>query len=286
MKYVLSAAVFVAARIVWKNMNATPKVIYKEVWLMEETNSKARNVEEAIAGAIDAKLKDGTVERLVSEAMEKCIKKALDDLIGHFGDINKTVKEKLQAVMSPQLEGYDWAEHVVKLDAVLTEILKNTTLDHKKMLENFKELMVNQELPKVIKLSDIFEQFKKKVAKEIDTSNLEVNTDDRPSYEWVSVTMEVEEEEKKSYSSFQYARALFECEKDENMNFELRLTKFDNYPWHISVDIDTSISSLRRLDGFKIYLLKLQQARTDIEIDTNFMEGEVEPEAEPEVTFS
>lgn len=208
------------------------------------------SIEKSINDVITAKLAEGIIEKLVAENLEKGINKALENLMGNYGDITKVIQDKIKAVMIKQLEGYDYSEYIVKLDVVLIEILKHTALDHKKMLDNFKELMGDRELPKVIKLTDIFEEFKKHVAKTIDTSNLEVNIDDSPSYEWVSVTMEVEHEDKRSWSSFQNARVIFECEKDEELNFELRLSKFNEYPWHVSADADTSIKSLRHLDKF------------------------------------
>ncbi|OPY64108.1 MAG: hypothetical protein A4E56_00162 [Pelotomaculum sp. PtaU1.Bin065] len=247
---------------------------------------KQISIEKSINDVITTKLEEGIIEKLVAENLEKCINKALENLTGNYGDVTKVIQEKIKAVMIEQLESYDYSEYIVKLDTVLTEILKHTALDHKKMLDNFKALMTDRELPKTIKLTDIFEEFKKHVAKDVDTDDLEVDTDDRPRYEYVSVTMDVEYEDKRPWSSFQNARVIFECEKDEKLNYEILLSKFDKYPWHVSVNIDTSIKSLRHLDEFKIYLLKLDQNRVDIEIDVNFLEDEVKPEAEPEATFS
>ncbi len=244
------------------------------------------NIENAIKDVISKKLEEGIIEKLVAENLEKGINKSLENLMGHYGDITKVVEAKIKEVMIRQLESFDYSEYVAKLDHVLIEILKNTSLDHKKILENFKDLMVNQEFPKIVKVSDIFEQFKKYVAKDVDTSKLEVDTDDTPSYEYVSITMEVEYGDKRSWSNFQNAKLVLECEKDEKLNHEIRLSKFENYPWSIHVDIDSSITSLRYLNDFKIYLLKLNQSGARIEIDSDYLDDEVEPEAEPEVSFS
>lgn len=244
------------------------------------------SIENKVKDVITAKLEEGIIEKLVAENLEKGISKALESLLGNYGDVTKVIQDKIKEVMVKYLSSYDYSNYIVKLDHVLTEVLNNTALDHKKMLENFKELMVNPEFPKVVKVSDIFEEFKKYVAKNVDTSNLEVNTDDGPSYEYVAVTMEVEQEDKRTWSDFEAAKIVFECEKDEKMNCEIRLSKFSRFPWHLRTEIDSSISSLRYLDEFKIYLLKLHQSGVDIEIDSEFLEDEVEPEAEPEATFS
>ena len=99
--------------------------------------------------------------------------------------------------------------------------------------------------------------------------------------------MEFEKEEKRSWStsSFEYAKVIFECEKDEDLNFEIRLSKFMNYGWELSTEIDTSIKSLRYLDDMKIYLLKLNQSSAKIEIDEEDLSDEVRPEKEPEASF-
>jgi len=245
------------------------------------------DIENAIKDVITAKLADGIIERLVAENLEKGINKSLENLLGSYGDVTKVIEEKIKGVMIGQLSSYDYSKYIVKLDCVLTEILKRTSLDNKNILTNFKELMVDSEFPKVVKLSDIFEEFKKFVAKNVDTSKLEVEYDDGPSYEYVSITMEVEREEKRQWStsSFEYAKVIFECEKDEDLNFEIRLSKFMDYGWELSTEIDTSIKSLRYLDDMKIYLIKLNQSRAKIEIDEEDMSDEVRPEKEPEASF-
>lgn len=246
------------------------------------------NIENGIKSVIETKLQEGIVEKLVAENLEKGINTAISNLMGSYGDITKIIEKKIKDVMVEQLSGYDYSKYIVKLDCVLTDILKNTCLDNKKILENFKELMTDTEIPKIIKVSDIFEQYCKYVAKNVDTSDLEVDTDDgSPSYELVDVTFEVIEEEKRTWSSLSEANLFFECEKDEDMNFEIKLTRWkDGKHWSIKDDGKYDIQSLRRINEFKIYLLKLQQKYVDIQIDTFNGEEEVQPKAEPEASFS
>jgi len=245
------------------------------------------SIENAVKDVIAESLANGMIERLVAENLQKGVNESLKKLLGSYGDITEVITKNIKGVMIKQLEGYDYSEYVVKLDYVLTEILKKTSLDHKNILGNFKELMTDREFPKVVKLSDIFEEWKKHVAKEVDTSKLEISYDDDVSYEMVEVTMEVEHEEKRpwSSSSFEYAKVIFECEKDENLNCELRISKFMEYGWELSLHENHSIESLRHLDEFKIYLMKLNQSTAKIEIDEEDASDEVEVEAKPEVKF-
>ena len=243
------------------------------------------SLENAINDVIALKMGDGTIERLVAENLEKSINKALENLFGGYGDVTKVIEGKIKEQMVERLGKFDYSAYVAKLDFVLGEILKNTFFDHKKILSNFKSLMIEPDFPKVVKLSDIFDQFKKHVAKEINTSNLDINYDDGVNYESVLLTMEVERAEKRSWSSHEWAKVVFECEKDESLNCEIRLSKFDQYPWRMDVDIDSSIASLRYLDEFKIYLLKVKQSSVEIEIDFESVEDDVYPDAEPEASF-
>lgn len=246
------------------------------------------SIENAIKDVIAQKMNDGTVERLIAENLEKGINKSLESLLGHYGDVTKVIEGKIKEVMIEQLSSYDYSKYIVRLDAILTEILKRTSTDNKKILENFKDLMTDHDIPKVVKLSDIFEKWKRHVAENVDTDKLEVNYDDGVSYEYVSITMEVEHEEERSWSSsiFKYAKVVFECEKDEDLNFEIRLSKYRERPWSFSTEIDDSIKSLRYLDDFEIYLLQLKQAGAEIEMDEEDIEDEVQPKKEPEASFS
>lgn len=244
------------------------------------------NIENAIKGVIEQKLQEGIIEKLVAENLEKGINKALESLLGHYGDVTKIIEKNIKEVMVEQLSSYDYSKYIVKLDHVLTEILKNTTLDNKKILQNFKAFMTDIEIPKVLKVSQIFEEYCKHVAENVDTSELEVNTDDTPSYETVEVSFEIQEHEKRNWSSYSEATMFFECEKDDRMNFEVKLRKWtDESPWRLALDENCDIAALRHLDEFKIYLMKLAQNSVRIEIDSFGENEEVQPEQEPEATY-
>ena len=183
------------------------------------------NLENSIKDVIAQKLEDGTVERIIGEELEKGVRKSLDGLFSYGGDAKKVIEEKIKSVMVPCLESYDYSKYILKLDTVLVEILKNTALDNKQMLENFKDLMLPEER-KIIKATEIFKEWQKKVAKDVDTSDLEISYDDRVSYQDVDVSMTFENLDK-GYSIYDRARLVFECE-DEDMNCEVRLKRWEN----------------------------------------------------------
>ena len=80
------------------------------------------SLENNISEVIQKQLQGDLVEKIVGEQLEKCVRNAVDSLFGNWGDCTKIVEEKIKEVMVPQLEKYDYSEHIVKLDEVLTQI--------------------------------------------------------------------------------------------------------------------------------------------------------------------
>lgn len=244
------------------------------------------NLEERIQNAVMEKLNDGTVEQIVKVSVETAIKKSLDDLFLWGGEGRKMIDEKVKEVIVPVIERHNFNQYIVKLDSVLTEIINQTSLaDNKEILENFKALMVEQDM-KVIKLSDIFKKYCEYVAHDIDTTELEARCDDsEPYYESVTANMEVEHEDT-WISSNNRCRVKFSCEEDENLNKELRLykSKTDNN-WNVSWEMNTfcDINSLRNLSQFDIFLMTLKRGFVDVEMDTESeCADDIEPEETPE----
>ena len=248
------------------------------------------SLENNIKDIISKKLEDGTVEKLIEEQLEKGMNKALESLFGSYGDVTKVIEEKVKSVMIPYLENHDYSRYIVKLDSVLTEVIEKTTADNRKLLSNFKELMTIDTSIKVIKVSELFGKWCKYVEENVETDGLEVDYDDGPSYESVSVTYEFEETEKKDWSKYEKGRIVFECEHDNEMNFCIDLYRWDDIhktnQWDFDAKTECSLSSLRHIDEFTLYIMSLKQANVKIEIDeTDDSEG-ITPEKEPEASFS
>ena len=145
--------------------------------------------EERIAKAVTDKLNDGTVEELVSDAVTKALKSSIEEQFRWSGEAKKIIDEKVKEVMTPAIERVNLDEYTVKLDAVLTEIINSTNLiDNKEILGNFKSLMTEPDKD-TISLKEVFEKYKEYVSESVDTSELEVYTDDEPRYQ--NVTAEV-----------------------------------------------------------------------------------------------
>lgn len=208
-------------------------------------------------------------------------------------DINIDIREngKVKEVMVPYIESYDFSEYLPKLDSVLTEIVNSDfCIGNKKVLENFKNLMIEPE-QKEIKLTDLFKAWIKQCERDIDTDDLDIDYDDSVSYQSVECEMRFELEDKPSWSSKQRAVITFENEHDENLNVEIPVSKWiwnsrNEEPYTLSVNKDLTISSLRNLSEFEVLLLRLSRAGTAIIIDKEYDDDYIQPEKQPEASFS
>ena len=247
------------------------------------------NLEESIKLAIENKLKDGSIEKIISEKVEKGIDKVFDDLFGWNGDCKKTIEENVKSVMVPYLEKYDYSQYIVKLDNTLSSIMNVLTKDNRKILGNFKELMSVDPGMKSVKVSEIFSKWCEYVANNIETDGLEIDYDDGVSYQSVEVTYEFEAGEERSWIKQESGRIIFECEHDEKMNVCIDIYRYSDIHkedmWNFRVDGECNLSSLRYLDEFKLYLMSLKQSGIEIELDEESDYDDITPEKEPEAYF-
>lgn len=246
-------------------------------------------LEENISGIIAKKLEDGTIEKVVEEKLTAAIDSAIGDIF-RWGDGEKAIKEKLKEVMIPVIERHSFNDYTVKLDSVLTGIINKTTLvDNKHILESFQELLTEPE-EKTVKLSTIFDEYKKYVAKNVDTYGLKANCEDgEPYYDYVEASVYVEKEEERYFSSsFDNAKIVFACDHDKKEELEYTLTVYkdkDKDEWSILTAVineTVNINSLRNLSNFEIMILKLSRSFTKIEMDIESDSYDVEPDAKPE----
>jgi predicted Holliday junction resolvase-like endonuclease len=236
------------------------------------------NLENSIKDCITKELEKGIVEKVIADKLEECISSALKDMFSWGGEVKKVIEGKVKSVMIPYLENYDYSEYISKLDSVLIDVLKNSSLENKVLLENFKELMTSETLPREIKITQIYDRWCEYCKKKIDTDKV-----DMYDYEGghINVTLNVEEVSS-DWSDFEKHIVRFECEEDEDLNAEFMLTrwkKYDNYhrlDWNKASDL----SSLRGLKEFDMYMMKLNQAYVKIQIDDECSSDEIfiEPE--------
>ena len=240
--------------------------------------------EERIAKAVTDKLNDGTVEELVSDAVTKALKSSIEEQFAWRGEARKVIDEKVKEVMTLAIERVSLDDYAVKLDAVLTEIINSTNLiDNKEILGNFKSLMTEPDKD-VISLEDVFEEYKEYVSKNVDTSDLEIYTDDTPSYQNVSARLETELTE--SIFGRRHCDLIFECEEDEKLTKKIHLYESKSNRFSITrFKSELDINSLRYVDEFDIFVMRLDRAFCDITDIMDLYDDDIEVEAEPEADW-
>lgn len=222
-----------------------------------------KNLESSIKDCIAKELEKGIVEKVISEQLEGCIKDALKDMFGWNGDVRKVVEDKVKSVMIPYLENYDYSKYIVKLDGVLTEVLKTSSLENKKLLENFKELITFDKEEK-FKMSDIFQAWTKYCEDNIDRDKLDFDCDGA----YMTTTISVEDVSS-SWSDFKRYMVILECEEDEELKFEFPISCWEKYHDTYTSDYNaiSDLRSLRHLNDFEMLLLKISQGINNIELD-------------------
>ena len=240
--------------------------------------------EERIAKAVADKLNDGTVEELVSDAVTKALKSSIEDQFTWKGEARKVIDEKVKEVMTPAIERVSLDDYVVKLDAVLAEIINSTNLvDNKEILGNFKSLMAEPDKD-VISLKDVFEKYKEYVSENVDTSELEICTDDGPAYQ--NVTAEVTVDISNRIFGGRFCDLVFKCEEDEKLTKEIHMYESKSNRFSITrFKSELDINSLRRVDEFDIFMMRLDRAFCDITDIMDMYDDDVEVEAEPEADW-
>lgn len=241
-----------------------------------------KNLNEDILNIIEETINSGFIEKTIEDKF----KNILEDIIKEelkWGSSYKALKTKIENVLVPAIEGFDFSKYITKLDTVLTDVIKETSLiDNQKILNNFKDLMIEPK-KEGVKTSEIFDEYAKYVAESVDTSNLEIDYNNDISYVPVEARMSIVDECNTS-GIFEYKKIILTCEEDEDLNMELNLTRYRNNRY-FTLNLRSSfvdINSLRYVDSFTIYLLKLDRAFTKIYIDKVDIEDYIRPEKEPE----
>ena len=212
-------------------------------------------------------------------------------MFSYGGSAKKTLVKKFEETMTPVIEQHDFNKHLIKLDAILTEVINNTAIaDNEVVLENFRQIMKKPvEDFSIIPISKIYEEYQNYVSESIDTSKLEICTDDDVYYCDATTNMEVETCERKWFSTgtMEYL-VKFTCDEDEDMNCEFRLRAYRNGDIHVGeMTIPMDIHSLATLSSFEIFIQQLKRAYSKIHLDImNSFGDAVEIKAQPEASFS
>lgn len=249
-----------------------------------------RNFDEDIKRIVNEVLESGKMEEIIRERVVQGFEEAIDSAF-KWGELRDSIKKRVNEVLVPFVEKYDMDAYIIKLDTVLTELCNASIVsDNKKILENFRFLMDEPRMNEM-KATDLFEEYKKFVAKEMDTDGREVVVEDDLQYEPMGVSFEIEEETDRICSSFRYATIDFkvdEEEQEEKLNRTIRVSGWKNDKgcgWKLRRETDLNLLSLRYMNEFDLLLTKLYRSDVEIIFDTLEDEDYVYSEEKPEAVY-
>lgn len=249
------------------------------------------NFDEDIKRITDELMQDGTIEKILREKVEKGFLEAVDSAF-RWGELKDAIEKRVKEILVPYVESYDMSKYIIKIDTILTDIVNQTSLqDNAKILENFKNLMIEPGI-KYVTLEDIFERYKKYVSKNMETVGRDVEYDGEPYYKPIGVTAEIVKEDERPWSCFKHAileLAVDEEEQQENLNFSIRLSRWDSEyetkGYSINYDVAPSIKGMRYLNDFEIYILRLSRAGVRLLEDNQYDDDSVVSSKMPDLVY-
>lgn len=244
----------------------------------------------------------GWVDEQVAEALKKSIKKAIDDQFSYGGVGYEKIKQVVKETVETSVSRFE-PEYVPKLEIVLTEIIKQTVVEEKsRLLENFRTFMTDSNIPerrsgsgnRGVCLADIFKVYREYVAKNFDTEDRKVNTDDEPTYEPVECKAWIDEREEGGYFRSNYKHATLylvtedgQDEHGESCNFRIPLVMWNEKDgWTISELPSIDFAMLAYEDPMLVYLYKLKHNYVKIDDTHDEFDEYVELEEKPECDWS
>lgn len=172
-------------------------------------------------------LTSGEIEQIIRRELLKGFERGIESAF-KWGSLKDAIEKRITDTMVPYIEKYDMSHHLLKLDEILAELVEASAIDgHRKLLENFRTIMREPENP-VITLEELFKRYCKHVEEDVDTSELEVDTDDEPTYEYVTALAEIVPDDRPWHfdSSYKTAMLYLHIEDSEDLHYAIRLSKF------------------------------------------------------------
>ena len=240
-------------------------------------------MKDLIKKVYEEKMSDGTFEKIVANKFEKMIEESCQNLFTWNGDIKKQMEEKIKGVMSGLLETTDFGDYVTKLQLVVNETIKNSSLgNYKEIAENIQKVCGHPDYKygEKIKLSDIFEKYIEWIENEFEESDFDDDEIDRDDgTKTASLDCSLDTEESRHKISVVLGNEKVEHKAETEIRFDL-IKRYREDTYFVDFNTDFRISDLRRLPSFTMYLLNLKQYYVDIEVDCDSDEGTAEFEFE------
>ena len=245
-------------------------------------------MKDLINKVFEEKMQDGTIEKIIADKINEMVIRVCESQMGYNGDAKKAMEARIAPLFIQAVETCDLGKMVEKITAILNASLRDSDLDeYSRVCDGAKELFngstalntIRQK--RVMKLSEIFEEYKKHLEYVFDKDDFDEDEieygDERQAV--INCTMSVELDESELYRKRGYVVTLStdksSDEKTGDVRFRLRWD-YCGTELYLKADLrDLSLSELRHCPPFILYLSCIEREWIRVEIDKEYDEDAV-----------
>lgn len=242
-------------------------------------------MKELINKVFEEKMQDGTIEKIVAAKIDELITDICRSQMRYDGPARKAMEEKISPLILQAIERSDMSNMVTKITMLINAGMKGSdleqyhdTLDAVRGLFGANDHVKALREKKVVKLSEIFEEYKKYLQYIYDRDDFDADyiTDDGETVTApIECAMEVAAEENRwTWRKPGYEVELSTDKSDDqkhNKSGDIRFKlnwNYDNTKLYLYADLGSlSLSDLRNCPPFILYLATIEREYVPVEVD-------------------
>ena len=246
-------------------------------------------MKELVYKVFEEKMKDGSIERIVSDKINEMVLNICTDQMRYNGPARKAMEEKLSPLIMEAVERCDLSRMVEKITMILNAALKGSDVEeYDKIFDSVRNLFgANEEVKKIrekrsVKMSEIFKEYKKylqEVFDKDDFNNYEIEYDDHPCA-WIDCQMVVSADEDELFRKRGYVVELSTDKSNDKKSGDIRFKlrwDYSGSELYLKADLrDLTISDLRYCPSFIIYLSCIEREWIRVDLDKEYEEDTVD----------
>lgn len=240
-------------------------------------------IEELMQKVLEDKLNDGSIEKIISDKIDSMIARTVEDAFSWSSPAYKQMKEQVTSLMCKCIEMSDFNDYTVKINEVLNNCFKETSLVQYKTLKDSLSMLLGNDndlkFGDKVNFNDIVDAYEKYLKEFYHDEKYQFNSEDiiYEDCQYADLGYSVIINETKSYWGLRDYEVIL-CNDKSGSNeetvveFKLVRDRITN-DYRISVNRDWKLSDLSSMNPIYIFLLKISQSYCTIELGDDFEEG-------------
>ncbi len=238
-------------------------------------------MKELINKAFEEKMKDGSIERIVSDKINEMVVNICTAQMRYDGPARKAMEEKLSPLILAAVERCDLSNMVDKITMILNASLKDTAVEeYDELFDSLRGMFgINEKIKplrekRFVKMSDIFKEYQKYLQDVYDRDDFresEIEYDDG-YYATVDCSMVVSPDEDELFRKRGYVVELSTDKSNEKKSGDIRFKlrwDYSGSELYVRADLrDLTIAELRYCPSFILYLAFIEREWIRVDLDT------------------